>query len=141
MATLIEHFHHNCHNIGVNQSPEEHSEYILAAVRSSWVEAILRWGDTKCVIFDGIFFQGHGGTWVRQGALEKVVVAVTYDHSWTTRNWPNKRRHREIRYGLDYDVRVNTLPSMPQNRRKEVADGPWSGLEIPESLVDTELEE
>jgi hypothetical protein len=137
MASLLQHSHHDCHNIGVNQGPEEHSEYVLAMVRSSWIETILRWDDTKSVTFDGIFYQGHGGTWVRHGALENVVVTVTYDHSWTSGVWPNKRRHREIRYGLDYDVRVDTLPSMPQNRRKEVADGPWGGPELDESLFDT----
>ena len=136
MTSLFQHFQHHCHNIGVNAGPEEHSTGVLAAIRAGWVETILNWGDTKSVIFDGVFHQGHGGTWVRQGALENVVVVVTYDHSWKTGGPLHPIRHREIRYDHDYDVRVSTLPGFVEGEEGK-ADGPYSGLQVTDDILDT----
>jgi hypothetical protein len=135
MGSLFQHFRQEYSNKGVNLSPEEHAKGVLAQIRASWVEQILRWGDTKSIVFDGVFYQGHGGTTLRQGALENVVQKVTQDHTWKEK-WPSNRRHRDIRYFLDYDVRVNAIPTGDEEP-EEKGDGPLSAPALPESFFET----
>jgi hypothetical protein len=134
MGSLFQHFRQEYSNKGVNLSPDEHSKNVLAQIRTSWVEQILRWDDTKSVVFDGVFYQGHGSTFLRQGALENVVQQVTEDHMWKEK-WTNKR-HRDIRYFLDYDVRVNVLPS-GHDDSEEKGDGPLLAPKLSGSLIET----
>lgn len=135
MGSLFQHFRQEYTNKGVNLSPGDHVKGVLAQIRASWVEQILRWGDTKSVVFDGVFHQGHGGAVLRQGALENVVQKVTEDHSWKDK-FPKNNRHRDIRYFLDYDVRVNALPSGDEEP-EEKGDGPLLAPELPKSLFKT----
>jgi hypothetical protein len=97
MSSFFQHFRHDISNKGVNQSPADHVKDVLAKIRASWVEQILRWGDTKSVVFDGVFYQGHGDTVLRQGALENVVQKVESDHAWKDK-WPKNTQHQDIRY-------------------------------------------
>jgi len=135
MGSLFQHFRQEHSNKGVNLGPGDHVKPVLAQIRESWVQQILGWGDTKSVVFDGVFHRGHGGTVLRQGALENIVQTVTQDDSWKDK-FPKNTRHRDIRYFLDYDVRVNTLSSGDEEP-EEKGDGPLLAPELPKSLFET----
>jgi hypothetical protein len=139
MSSLFQHFHQEFSNSGVNLGPNEHSKARLDEIRQSWVQQVLRWGDTKSVIFDGVFYQGHGGAYQRQGALENVKMVVLLDNPHMVGKWPNRRRVRDIRYTLDYDVRVNTIQKddADEGEDKQDGEGPLSAPEFPESFFDT----
>jgi hypothetical protein len=80
--------------------------------------------------------RGNGGTALRQGALENVIEKITQEHVWKE-NWPSNKRHQKIRYFLDYNVRVNALPTGDEEPEEE-GDGPLLAPDLPKSFFETE---
>src|SRR5947209_3775927 len=103
------HYHHECSNLGVNLDIGTHSQRLRDEIKAGWIKTILDWDHTRSLNWDGEYHQGRGDTWVRTGGMEDVVVKPIKDHAWQDK-WPSNKRHREIVYHLDYNIRIATLP-------------------------------
>jgi hypothetical protein len=111
-ASILKHYSTTYYNAGVSVGIAEHSRDVLAGIRANWIENILNMPDTISVTFDGIFKDGHGNKWVREGALDNINIVVLLDHVYSTgKKWNGTfKRHHDIQYKLDYDVRVTSVP-------------------------------